>query len=285
MKVDKKQFGTPHISVLIAAHNAAETLSRSVESLFHQTLQDFEVIIINDASEDDTERVIYNFSYDNRVACLSNAENLGLSRSLNRGLEIARGSIIVQLDSDDWLESNALQLISYHFNHTPESVAVYGNTTSQTQTEINLPVPASPEECLGFVAVQAPRAYRKQVLQSINGWSMQDVFLGRYFEDRLLLARMCAVGPVHAIHEPLYNQVKRQQSLSRRNPTRRGRAAASAPRPDHVASRSSRTRKNRGRYRRKRRQRRHRAPYRSRGCVSFGRVQSPKSPHRISPMR
>jgi glycosyltransferase involved in cell wall biosynthesis len=98
----------PLVSVLLAVHNDARYIHYAVESVLHQTVDDLELVVIDDASSDETPAVLTGFS-DPRILRLRNEEQLGLAASLNRGLEVAQGSYLARLDSDDvalpeWLE-------------------------------------------------------------------------------------------------------------------------------------------------------------------------------------
>src|SRR5439155_23933653 len=87
-------------SVLLAAHNEARYVRLAVESVLRQTLRDLELIVIDDASSDETLGTLAAIS-DPRVVVLGNDERLGLAASLNRGLERASGRYVARLDADD----------------------------------------------------------------------------------------------------------------------------------------------------------------------------------------
>lgn len=92
---------TPLISVIMAVKNGGNLIKESISSIQNQTYSNFELIIINDGSTDDTESVILEFAkFDNRIKIYSQ-ENQGLSKSLNRALSIARGELIARQDHDD----------------------------------------------------------------------------------------------------------------------------------------------------------------------------------------
>lgn len=90
----------PLVSVLIAAHDAAETLLPAVRSVLRQTIDDLELVVVDDCSSDETHAVLEALA-DPRLVVVRNSENLGLARSLNRGLELTRGRYVARLDADD----------------------------------------------------------------------------------------------------------------------------------------------------------------------------------------
>jgi len=90
----------PRLSVVIAAYNAGLFISETIEAVFAQTFADFELIIIDDASTDDTLRKIQRFT-DPRLRVIRNAVNLGVARTRNVGLQAARGEYLAANDHDD----------------------------------------------------------------------------------------------------------------------------------------------------------------------------------------
>lgn len=91
---------TPRVSVVMPVYNGEKYLRKAIDSLLCQTFVDFELIIINDASQDGSEEIIQSYD-DRRIVYLKNSENLGVARTLNRGIAAARAEYIARLDSDD----------------------------------------------------------------------------------------------------------------------------------------------------------------------------------------
>lgn len=90
----------PLVSVIIPTYNRATTLPQSIESVLNQTLDDFELLVVDDASTDRTESVVESYD-DPRVTYLSHETNRGGSTARNTGLEYATGEYVAYLDSDD----------------------------------------------------------------------------------------------------------------------------------------------------------------------------------------
>ena len=90
----------PEISCIMPAYNAAAFIRPAIESILNQTYGNFELIIINDGSTDDTDNIIKSYN-DKRIIYIRNEENLKLIKTLNRGVDAARGRFIARLDSDD----------------------------------------------------------------------------------------------------------------------------------------------------------------------------------------
>ncbi len=91
----------PLISVVMPTYNASiKFLKEAVESILNQTFQDFEFIIIDDGSTDETSAYLNNLT-DPRIRIIRNERNIGITRSLNIGFRVAQGKYIARMDSDD----------------------------------------------------------------------------------------------------------------------------------------------------------------------------------------
>ncbi|MFA5210876.1 MAG: glycosyltransferase [Patescibacteria group bacterium] len=92
----------PKVSVIMSVYNGEKYLSEAIESILVQTFKDFEFIIIDDASIDNSFKIIEKYkNKDNRIILLKNQENLGLTKSLNKAIKIAKGDYIARMDADD----------------------------------------------------------------------------------------------------------------------------------------------------------------------------------------
>lgn len=89
------------VSVLMPVYNTEEVfLKEAIESILNQTFQDFEFLIINDGSTNNAEEVILSYK-DEKIKYIKNECNLGLIKTLNKGLDLAQGEYIARMDSDD----------------------------------------------------------------------------------------------------------------------------------------------------------------------------------------
>ena len=98
----------PLMTVLMALYNGGEYLRQTLQSVLNQTYRNFEFLIINDCSSDDSLGIIESF-HDERIRVYTNTRNLGQTPSLNVGLKLARGDYFARMDGDDvalpqWLE-------------------------------------------------------------------------------------------------------------------------------------------------------------------------------------
>jgi glycosyltransferase involved in cell wall biosynthesis len=90
----------PELSVIMSVYNGETYISAAIDSILSQSFRDFELIVINDGSTDITQVIIDSYS-DPRIVYLQNEKNIGIAKSLNRGLSIARGRYIAIMDADD----------------------------------------------------------------------------------------------------------------------------------------------------------------------------------------
>jgi glycosyltransferase EpsE len=90
------------VSVIMGAYNDAERVGLAVQSLQEQTVQEWELIVVDDGSTDHTAEVLLDMARsDSRIRVLRNARNLGLASSLNRALEVSHGELVARMDQDD----------------------------------------------------------------------------------------------------------------------------------------------------------------------------------------
>ncbi len=88
------------VTVLMSVYNGEKFLHEAIESILNQTLKDFEFLIINDGSTDSSRDIILSYA-DPRIQLIDNEQNIGLTRTLNKGLKLAKGKYIARMDADD----------------------------------------------------------------------------------------------------------------------------------------------------------------------------------------
>lgn len=99
------------VSIIICTYNRSDLLPKAIESILKQSFDDFEIIIIDDASQDNTKEIVERYiNRDQRIKYFKNVQNLGIAASRNRGVSLAQGEYIAMLDSDDyWLSPDKLK--------------------------------------------------------------------------------------------------------------------------------------------------------------------------------
>ncbi|MBN1469632.1 MAG: glycosyltransferase [Fusobacteriaceae bacterium] len=102
MELNKK------ITVLIPVYNGEKYLKEAITSILYQTYEDFDLLVINDGSTDKSENVILSFT-DERIKYIKNEKNIGLIKTLNKGLDLISGEYVVRMDQDDISLPNRLE--------------------------------------------------------------------------------------------------------------------------------------------------------------------------------
>ena len=110
---------SPKISVVMSVYNAAQYLREAIDSILTQTLPDLEFIIINDGSKDSSSEIIKSYK-DSRIRFLENKSNIGLPKSLNKGIKIAKGNYIARQDADDISMPGRLKYQCDYLENNPE---------------------------------------------------------------------------------------------------------------------------------------------------------------------
>ena len=90
----------PRVSIIMPSYNKAPYIAKSIESILNQTYEDWELIIIDDISMDESVQIIQSYK-DERIIFRLNEENVGIAENRNRAIDIARGDYIALLDADD----------------------------------------------------------------------------------------------------------------------------------------------------------------------------------------
>src|ERR687897_3173554 len=115
----------PRVSVIMPTFKQARFLRRAIDSILTQSLTDWELIVVDDGSPDDTQAILAPFLADRRVRCLQFDANQGLGRALNAGLNSCNGSIIAYLPSDDvWYRDHLASMVDL-FANQPDLVLAY----------------------------------------------------------------------------------------------------------------------------------------------------------------
>ena len=150
------------VSIIMPTYNRAHIISRAIESVLAQTYGEFELIVINDGSTDDTERVISEYT-DNRIHAINLRENKGACYARNQGIDISQGDFIAFLDSDNEWDVDYLENRIRFINKCEENVgAVFGSTRVIRKGEsIRFP---SDEVCKRLKEYSSNEQYIKEML-------------------------------------------------------------------------------------------------------------------------
>jgi len=226
---NKDWTNRPKVSVLMPIYNCERFISKALESIYNQTYQNFEVVIVDDGSTDRTSEILINMK-DSRTFIYRNPENRGLTKSLNIGLNLCRGEYIARMDADDvshperfakqveFLENNpdyALVGSSYYcINQDEKIVAFIKVLTAYNEIKQGLKT----QNWFGHGTVMV----RRTVLLDLGAYNEKYKFA----QDYDLWLRIAEKYKVGNIDEPLYywrsfdnsisNEKKQQQQYYKR---------------------------------------------------------------------
>ncbi|MEI8278328.1 MAG: glycosyltransferase [Bacteroidota bacterium] len=187
------------VTVLMPAYNAGPYIREAIDSVLQQTYTDFEFLIINDGSKDETLSIIRSYN-DQRIRLIDQA-NKGLIDSLNDGIKLSQGSIIARMDADDVCLPNRLAVQMEYLKRNPEYIAV-GSEADVMDKEGNYllrltPIAHTNEEVVERIDLKCPFihpcvAFRKDAVLQVGGYPKNALT----FEDHLLWKELLTVGKV-----------------------------------------------------------------------------------------
>ena len=169
--------GRPSVSVVIPCYNYGRFLAEAIASVLGQSYQDFEIVVIDDGSTDDTERVARRFP---RVQ-YHRQGNEGLSAARNAGTRVSRGRYILYHDADDLLTPDALETGVYWLEQRPDCAFVSGDfqyiSTSGAAVEIGKSKPASRDHYLAllsgnYIGMPGTVIYRRDAVIAEGGFNV-----------------------------------------------------------------------------------------------------------------
>ena len=175
MSIDK-----PLVSILLATYNGSRFIRRAIQSVLDQTFGDYELIVIDDGSNDETLEILKEFENEERIIRLRNEINLGYFKALNRGMRKARGDYIAIIDDDDkWVDVNKMSQQAVFLDTHPEYVLVGTGMISVDENGIELSRKLFPEKdaeirdemlALCFFS-HSSVMYRKSIAINCDGYS------------------------------------------------------------------------------------------------------------------
>ncbi|MFN3307300.1 MAG: glycosyltransferase family 2 protein, partial [Candidatus Kapaibacteriota bacterium] len=130
-----KSISTPKVSVIVPTFNRPSMLKNAIQSILNQTLQDFEIIVVNDAGED--VRSVVEFFNDKRIQYVSHSENKKLAATRNTGIRNARGKYVAYLDDDDVFLPNHLETLVSFLDANPKFKIAYTDAFRSHQKKVN----------------------------------------------------------------------------------------------------------------------------------------------------
>ncbi len=207
MSTDTIETHYPPLSLLLCVHNGAAYLPACLNSILTQSFTDFELIIMDDCSTDDSPAILAALT-DPRVKIFRNPENLGLTKSLNLGLELVQGNYIARIDADDTMHPTRLQHQVDFLENNPD-YGIVGSFAQQmdadgTPTSIQK-MPVTNAEIQWFSLLSSPFLHPTVMLRksTLDAHALTYDTTFRTTQDYDLWARMLTVTKGHNIPLPL----------------------------------------------------------------------------------
>lgn len=175
----------PKISVIMPFHNCGQFLDSALKSILAQTFSDFELILINDASTDNSDEIVQKYLSDPRIIYSKNQTNQGIVRNLNYGLSVARAEIIARMDGDDVAEIDRFaEQFKFLQDHLDISVVgCFVKIIDENGNEIDKRTkPTDFAEIKKNLIVYSPVVhpavmYRKSVINQLGGYRQQYIYV------------------------------------------------------------------------------------------------------------
>jgi glycosyltransferase involved in cell wall biosynthesis len=205
----------PAVSIVLPTYNGSRYLAESIQSCLDQTYADFELILVDDCSSDDTPKIIADYAArDSRIRPSRNETNLRLPKSLNAGFSMSRGRFLTWTSDDNLYRPNALAVMAGALEREPEVGLVYTPQTYIDKTGRNVGASCfgGPPDALAYTnPVGASFLYRREVYETVGDYSAE-MFL---VEDWDYWIRIAEKFRVRLLPQDVYLYRIHDQSLSR----------------------------------------------------------------------
>lgn len=209
---DKKSV---EVSVIIPTYNCGAFIQGAIDSVLKQTSQDYEIVIVDDGSTDNTKEILAQYFQDERVRYFYQ-RNKGVPASRNTGIRLARGTYILWLDADDELAPTAIRKFlesakAHNAQLVISDICRIENGVREVQKAI-LPSREPLRDTLKSMAYF--RFFTKEILQSIGMYDEEQ----KYYEDMEIYIRLFAGNPFFSyVNEPLYVYKIRKHSMTKQS--------------------------------------------------------------------
>lgn len=210
------------ISVIMGIYNCEETLSEAIDSILAQTYTNWELIMCDDGSVDNTFELAksYKDKYSDKIILIRNTKNLGLNQALNNCLKLATGDYIARMDGDDISAPNRFEEEVLFLDSNPEysivsTPMIYFDENGEWGQGIAIEKPTKFDFVAGTPFCHAPCMVRTEAYKAVNGYSTDKRTLRA--EDYDLWFRLYALGyKGYNIQTPLYKMRDDAKAYSRR---------------------------------------------------------------------
>ena len=209
------------ITVAIPVYNCQSTLIRCLQSVINQTFKDFEILIINDGSTDNSEEICLEYLQKDKRIKYVRQENSGLACVRNFVLDKAKGEYLCFIDSDDYIDENALSVMYEKAEKEKSDVVICGYFTENGNAVRKVTYEGKNRDKLDFIELKAKdiidpawnKLYRTDFLKSTNVKFPE----GQYYEDTFFNLSLIPFNPkITVLTECFYHYVLNMGSITRR---------------------------------------------------------------------
>jgi len=219
-------LSAPTLSVMISNFNMEKFLSIAIQSCITQTVPFDQIVIVDDGSTDNSLKLLEKWKTHPNIQCFFKS-NEGKAKALNYILSFITSDFVLELDSDDWLDPDAVLLIKNKLGTLPPNIAVlYGNWRYWNQNSIGEiefskirqgKTINNREELLTYPFPLGPRIYRTSALMEGEGFPIIDFEEGRLYEDVSVLVQLFKKHKFLYENFTIYNVRKHDNSITKKN--------------------------------------------------------------------
>ena len=211
------------ISVIVPVYNVEAYLPRCVDSILNQTYSNLEIILVDDGTKDDSDKICDDYAEKDRRIRVIHKENGGLSSARNAGIDIARGEYLAFVDSDDWIEPDALESLLRTAREQQTELVIAGRWDVKAKTG---------EKKKGLCPEKLETIPAEEAVRRIFTWdhcdsaSWDKLYHRRLFREiRFPVGKICEdvpimyrivldAGRVAMLDKPVYNYFHRDGSIT-----------------------------------------------------------------------
>lgn len=189
----------PGVSIVLPTYNGASYLAEAIQSCLDQTYTNWELIVVDDASSDETPDILSRFAaQDDRLRVIRHDQNKRLPGALNTGFCAARGDYLTWTSDDNLYRPEALQALVEFLETHPETDVVYADySLIDAQDQITGQVSVADPRALVYKSVvRACFLYRRAVQEALGGYD-EDLFLAEDYDFWLRASARFTLTPLH----------------------------------------------------------------------------------------
>ncbi len=216
------------VSIIVPIFNVEKYINRCLESIIAQQQEGIEVICVEDCSTDGSKKILQEYENNTEIKVVYNEKNVGLGEARNIGLSEAKGEYIWFVDSDDWIEpdaieelydiatSNKLDVLCFRANQAFEDSIAKDNPTYNENAKAEIKIPLKGTEALDYLVSRQSydgtawsKIYKKDLIENIR------FPVGVYYEDEIFSLRvMLEAKSVMLTSNRYYNYYRRVNSIT-----------------------------------------------------------------------